>query len=100
MKGDIIEATVREVVAKRKPGAAVAVLEVGGHLGDGTLRIARALSETPASSGQSHVIISTETNAGWASGCKAIMAKGLGRTSGIHHESLVVQPSSLASAAK
>lgn len=92
-KGDVIEATLRRALASlegesRRP---LVVLELGAHLGDGTLRAAKALAEHPAASGARHTLVSVESREDWASGCGAVVAHGLGGTDAARHVSLLAR---------
>jgi len=105
-KGDVIEETVREALAMHGNSSEVfAVLEVGAHFGDGTLRIVRALQEARMggdSAGEqgepASVIVSLETNGLWASGCKALVGHALAGH-GVRHESLATRASAIVAAA-
>mmetsp|Transcript_55474 Transcript_55474/g.171862 ORF Transcript_55474/g.171862 Transcript_55474/m.171862 type:complete len:252 (+) Transcript_55474:618-1373(+) len=106
-KGDVIEATVRDALERHDNDTeAFAVLEVGAHFGDGTLRVLRALQApgAPASKvkagGPVPIVISLESNAGWASGCKALAGQALGGAGGVRHVSLVAQPAAIVTAAE
>jgi len=107
-KGDVIEATVQDAFARHGNGSSpFAVLEVGAHFGDGTLRIIRALQGHAVSASfqgeQSRTVVSFEGDKAWASGCRALVrhARGGRRgASGLRHEALVVRPGAVVKAAK
>lgn len=75
-KGLVIEDAVAQALAgrseERKSGPLV-VLEVGAHMGDGTLRIFRALAAAKASA----VVACFESNALWAMNLKGIVTHAL-----------------------
>lgn len=108
-KGLIIEEAVHEAIAAQKGQDEVqplAILEVGAHLGDGTLRIVSALKKNPPtnlkSGGSPHYIFSLESNEGWASGCKVVVAHAMEGelANSIHHESVLVSPGHVPQAAE
>lgn len=96
-KGDVLEAAVRQALAERGDGSGpFAVLEVGAHFGDGTLRVVRALQ----SKGLQGTVVSFEDNKAWASGCLALLRHVLQSGRRVHHESLVVKPGAVVQAAQ
>jgi len=109
-KGDVIESTISEAwsrIANSKSGKrAMAVLEIGAHAGDGTMRIVRPLLAAALPEGQlRHTVISIETNPGWGSGCRAVVAHAGGDdvghqgTARVQHEVLVARSSKIVQAA-
>jgi len=101
-KGDVIEKTVSAALKRRANRTQTfAVLEVGAHFGDGTLRIVRAMQKHLG--GSEGIVVSFEGNKGWASGCKSLVGYALGgKSSGIgkvRHETLVVKPKAVVAAA-
>uniref|UniRef100_A0A7S2F921 Catechol O-methyltransferase n=1 Tax=Alexandrium andersonii TaxID=327968 RepID=A0A7S2F921_9DINO len=98
-KGDVIESTVAAAMKNlgndSKP---FAVLEVGAHFGDGTLRVVRAMLKQGGS--RQGIIISFEANKGWASGCRTLVAYALaGHGVRVRHQSMVVKPQATVAAA-
>lgn len=105
-KGLAIERAVQEAIANRNwtledrnflaVEESFAVLEVGSHLGDGTLHIFSALNRsiTPKV-----FVASFESNAAWASGCQAVVKHGLGHSRAWHFEAMFVELRTTAKAA-
>mmetsp|Transcript_105746 Transcript_105746/g.315866 ORF Transcript_105746/g.315866 Transcript_105746/m.315866 type:complete len:283 (+) Transcript_105746:83-931(+) len=107
-KGDIIEATVADALARHgNASRPFAVLEVGAHFGDGTMRVVRALQKNPppssAETGHSRIAISFESKRGWASGCRSLVEHALASKrqdiAKVHHQAMVVKPGSVVKAA-
>lgn len=107
-KGDVIEQTVRTALTHQGMTAAnggaepFAVLEIGAHFGDGTLRIVRVLQQllnAKVGAAPRHVVVSLESNPVWASGCKALVDHAAGKDDRVEHLSLVAKPASIVEAA-